>query len=648
MNQDSRGLFSSPDSIPAVFVTSLILYAAFQYILAPQFLQSFTPRGPDDALRLLSVRDLLAGQGWFDNVQYRILPPEGLDLHWSRLIDGILAVGTLIARPFVGDILAERLIAALWPALLFTAFLGLTALAAYRARGASAAAFAMLAAALLPAIAVTHFALGRVDHHNAQIVCMIGIVASLLADTQHRRAGLAGGVFAALSLSIGLEMLPFIGICVMLLVTRFLRGTYGARERMLGFGLSFGAISALLFPIEVPYADWRALECDRFALPALTLALGTLVFVFLASALARNATGLFRRFVFAVIAACIVGALLYPVLSPCLAGPFANLSEDVRSGIVANMLENTAARDLILNDPRSAISHYLPFLLVLPFLMFGPKDDGEDLVLVFVILGLIGAVFQLRAMIWGVVVLPLAYGLVAERILNRPWRKFLRLFKPFLFLGFTAVFIYPPLVYIWNDLLPPSTRAPQDHRCKAPESLRAVGEVPRGLALTPLGLSVHLIYHTRHSVTSAPYHTHPDAHANGMKYHSGTPEEMIAGIETLGAEFVVVCSGSRYGDPDSAGSRLAQGEVFGGLTEFTLPDSNLRVYFKVAEPPVLESDRMDSPETNAATPPETAPPVTNEPAVKTPLTPVTNEPEAEQVPVPAPSSEDVTNQPGDG
>ena len=29
----------------------------------------------DDAMRLVQVRDLLAGQGWFDMVQHRLMPP---------------------------------------------------------------------------------------------------------------------------------------------------------------------------------------------------------------------------------------------------------------------------------------------------------------------------------------------------------------------------------------------------------------------------------------------------------------------------------------------------------------------------------------------------------------------------------------------
>ena len=42
---------------------------------------------PDDAMRMVQVRDLMAGQGWFDLTAHRINPPQGLFLHWSRVVD---------------------------------------------------------------------------------------------------------------------------------------------------------------------------------------------------------------------------------------------------------------------------------------------------------------------------------------------------------------------------------------------------------------------------------------------------------------------------------------------------------------------------------------------------------------------------------
>jgi hypothetical protein len=42
---------------------------------------------PDDAVRLITVRELLAGAPWFDTTLPRIGAPEPLVSHWSRLID---------------------------------------------------------------------------------------------------------------------------------------------------------------------------------------------------------------------------------------------------------------------------------------------------------------------------------------------------------------------------------------------------------------------------------------------------------------------------------------------------------------------------------------------------------------------------------
>src|SRR3546814_11235386 len=53
---------------------------------------------PDDAMRLAQVRDLIAGQGWFDIKQYRVTPVEGGGrLHWSRFVDGWIA-GSVLAQ----------------------------------------------------------------------------------------------------------------------------------------------------------------------------------------------------------------------------------------------------------------------------------------------------------------------------------------------------------------------------------------------------------------------------------------------------------------------------------------------------------------------------------------------------------------------
>src|SRR3546814_13097967 len=68
-------------------------------------------------MRLRQVRGLLDGQGWYDLRQYRLNPPGGFDIHWSRLVDLPIAGLILLFKPFVGTGEAERLACGIAPLL---------------------------------------------------------------------------------------------------------------------------------------------------------------------------------------------------------------------------------------------------------------------------------------------------------------------------------------------------------------------------------------------------------------------------------------------------------------------------------------------------------------------------------------------------
>ena len=84
----------------------------------------------DDAMRLVEVRDFLAGQNWFDLTQYRLDPPDGVVMHWSRLIDLPLALLIRAGETLLPSALSERIVLTLWPtALLLVFFAGILRLA---------------------------------------------------------------------------------------------------------------------------------------------------------------------------------------------------------------------------------------------------------------------------------------------------------------------------------------------------------------------------------------------------------------------------------------------------------------------------------------------------------------------------------------
>src|SRR5665213_587902 len=76
----------------------------------------------DDAMRLTTVRDLLAGQSWWDHIQHRLNAPYGAEIHWSHLVDAAEGGLILLLKPFAGG-MAETIAVYVWPLLLLLALL---------------------------------------------------------------------------------------------------------------------------------------------------------------------------------------------------------------------------------------------------------------------------------------------------------------------------------------------------------------------------------------------------------------------------------------------------------------------------------------------------------------------------------------------
>ncbi len=73
---------------------------------------------PDDAMRLVLVRDLMAGRGWYDQLVTRLQPPVGTMMHWSRLVDAALAGMIWIFRLVLPPPAAETAVRLFWPLVL--------------------------------------------------------------------------------------------------------------------------------------------------------------------------------------------------------------------------------------------------------------------------------------------------------------------------------------------------------------------------------------------------------------------------------------------------------------------------------------------------------------------------------------------------
>lgn len=231
------------------------VYSRWSNILA------FSLSDTDDNMRMMQVRALLHGQDWFDLRQYRLNPPFGANMHWSRLVDLPLAALILLARPFVGGADAERFAIAVAPMLPYLVLLFGIALTARRLIDPRAFLFPILAM-MVAGLTNSMFMPTRIDHHGWQLALLSVSIAGLV-DPKRVRGGLTLGISTALSLAIGLEMVVYLAIAAAA-VALFWVADREQRRRALAYSVSLGGGVGFVFLVFASQAN-RMAVCDALS-----------------------------------------------------------------------------------------------------------------------------------------------------------------------------------------------------------------------------------------------------------------------------------------------------------------------------------------------------------------------------------------------
>ncbi len=280
---------------------------------------------PDDYLRLQQVRDWLGGQSFFDVTQYRIDPPGGVPMHWSRLVDVPLAAIILLAEPLIGIGAAERLASVVVPLITLGGLLGAIALLTARLTDRRTALLAAMLGTTAP-LKLFHLLPLRIDHHGWQT--MLGMTAIAAAfDRQAVRGGLLSGIATALWLAVSLEALPMAGLLGLLLALRWTAGDRGGRFPAFAFALGGGTLA--LFAATHDLAAWSRPWCDAVSPAWLGPLAATPLLAGMGGWWADN-KGPRAKLLLLSAAAALGGALLMTTAPACLAGPFGQLDPVVR------------------------------------------------------------------------------------------------------------------------------------------------------------------------------------------------------------------------------------------------------------------------------------------------------------------------------
>ncbi|WP_226699623.1 hypothetical protein [Qipengyuania gaetbuli] len=232
--------------------------------------------GPDDVLRLVQVRDLLDGQGWWDLHQYRIDPPDGVLMHWSRLVDVPIALVILLLTPLMGQANAELATAVAVPLLILFALLQVVARLAWRLFDRKAALMACLAAIFWPGL-LSQLQPLRIDHHGWQIL-LVAIALWAISWRQSHRGGAVAGLAMAVGVTISLELLPMAGAFGAVLGLRWASASRKS-PWLVAYMNALAAALVLLFVLGHGPSIAGLVYCDAVSLPHIaffaTCALGT-------------------------------------------------------------------------------------------------------------------------------------------------------------------------------------------------------------------------------------------------------------------------------------------------------------------------------------------------------------------------------------
>lgn len=563
-------------------ICALLLVTNLTAILAYRF------PDPDDTLRLIQVRDLIAGQGWYDLVQHRIdAPGGGVEMHWSRLVDLPLAAAILALRGPFGQGAAETIALVGVPLLTFGVALLLAGRIAWRLVGDEAAGFACLAMALSVPL-IEQLRPMRIDHHGWQIVCALAVMNALMARRQ-RLGGWAAGLIMSAWLAISIEGLPLAAAVCAVTALRWLRDRHDSGW-FVGTMQGLAVGSAALFAATRGFAS-IAQHCDAIGPAHLgAFALGAVA----ATALARFEP--LPRFAqltgFVLIAA--VGAAALQVAAPgCATGAFTGLDPLVSSFWYQGVSEGLPVWRQPLDVALQIVIPPLVALLAC-IRLAGRSGDWlrrwwQDYALVLLAAFVISLwVARAGAVAGALAAVPLGWQirewLRAARTMRRPGRRAL-------VMAAMALALLPAMPLTLLTLARPAHAAIGDpalqrvSACAIDDHAALLGRLPRGEILAPLDIGPQLLFASKHSVVATGHHRGETAMRVTISAFLGAPDQAHHVLVERGTRYLALCPDlaepARYAAASPGGlmAQLLRGRPPAWLEPVSVPgDGSLEIW----------------------------------------------------------------------
>lgn len=504
----------------------------------------------DDATRLIEVRQLVHGQGWFDMTISRYGGAEPLVSHWSRLIDLPLAASILLLTPIFGEANAELITRMLWPTLLSGVLLYVIARYVESVSTRNSALLAMVLAA--PAMGHCQFVPGRIDHHSGMIIGALGGTFALLGALDRPRLGWVAGALFGIGCAIGLEGLGLTA-AVFVIVTL---ATIAQNGSLAGIARAAAAYAATLIVGHAafgPFSPGGAVVCDALSTNLILLSVMSAFGVGLAHYARCDGASRLATFGYAA-AFGIAGLGLYVVSEPaCLHGPYGQLDPALGPIWLDNVMEVQTPFLLLGSSMLFGIVAivYLPFALAYGVVVLANRRIPHiELYAAIFIVAMVMGLWQIRLLTYAsYLAVPLiVWGLHRTSNVIVPPRARLGQWV-FAVTGICGVLAIAVPFFMTKHfaLAPPSEVSALEadqQDCLSATNIAPLNVLPPGLAINDMDVGPYIAAHTRLSVLAAPYHRIGGAILATHEFMYASVAEAKPRMKQLGARYVILCAGA--------------------------------------------------------------------------------------------------------
>lgn len=498
---------------------------------------------PDDALRLVQVRDLVAGQSWFDVTQYRIAPSEGSPMHWSRLVDIPLALIIAVLTPLLGQAPAETTALIAVPLLTLLAILLAIGRLAWRLFDVHVAGLACLACGLLAPL-VFQLQPMRIDHHGWQIFS-VALALWAISFRSAWRGGAIAGAAMAVGLSISIELLPMVAAFGGVLALRWFRDHH-RRWWLVAYMQALALGLALVF---FATRGWSALTqyCDAVSTAHLGFFLVTALGTGLIAVTPRLPRGILAG-AFALVGAAGLG--FFGLASPtCLATPFAALDPLVHEFWYVNVAEG---RPLWEQSLEFAIPPLLQLLVAFAATcMLYARSRAWLREWWFEYALLLGAAIALSLLVWrsaafAAVIGAVPLGWLVSRLLHN-LRTANDTRDKLATAALTILMLMPSTPLVVYDAVVPDREDIQitlveESHCDLRESVPLLDKLPAGTIYAPLDIGPAILVKSKHAVVATGHHRAEAAMRDVIAGFTSSSEDARALAASYGSDYVALCA----------------------------------------------------------------------------------------------------------